>query len=173
MWHYQLCWQFLKIHVLVTKMAIKAPTGNMSCFCHSFHSNESCTDAGHITEPKVFSCWRVGKCNICVGHSKTIRSVKTGWKVVAALLPDNWNHFWPILQWAPPSNDLTVRLLHHSNLWNRFQHACMCMFIHWHSTEGTVFVDMPTWCTFQVHSVHTNMHACAFSCHLRASNRLG
>ena len=76
-----------------------------------------------------------------------------------ALLPDNLNRFWPILQWAPPSNDLTVRSLHHCNLWNRFQHACMCMFIHWHSMEWT---DM--WiCQHSAHFkflLSTHTHTC-------------
>ena len=54
--NYRLCWQFLRIHVLITKMALRIFTG-LSCFCRLIHPKESFgKDVSRVAKSEIWSC---------------------------------------------------------------------------------------------------------------------
>ena len=94
--------------------------------------------------------------------ARQFRVSRTGWKVVAASLPDNWNHFWPILQWAPTwRRDRYITVICGTDFSMR---ACACLY------TGIVRKELFLWiCQRSAHfkfvpSTQTCMHACMWIC---------
>ena len=65
----RVCWQFLKIHILITS-DIKVLINNLPCFAKKIFQK----DALHIAKSELLSFWHAEQ-NVCVCNTKTIRGV--------------------------------------------------------------------------------------------------
>ena len=72
------------------KNCVKVFWYSLSVFCHLLCLRKLLEGCLACPKSEVLSHWHVGKWNVCV-----CSSAKTDCEVVAALLPDNWNCFWP------------------------------------------------------------------------------
>ena len=102
---------------------------------------EGCLSCCKIRGLEMLACQKV-EC-LSATTLETIWSIKTDYWVLVASLPDDWNCFWPITQWAPLPQVTTQQQDHYITvipLWNRFQ-----LSHYWHHPQNGISENNKFW----------------------------